>query len=71
MEARKRIEKVKTLPLMNTDDTDLKTGEKTSPRINTDQPDFSGGIGKILPQSVGPEVYADQGQNAEVQANLG
>ena len=31
--------KAKTLPLINTDDTDLKTGEKTSPRINTDETD--------------------------------
>ena len=29
MEKRKRIEKVKNLPLMNTENTDLKTGEKT------------------------------------------
>ena len=47
LEARKRIEKVKTLPLMNTDDADLRTGEKTSPRINTDETDLSGGMGKI------------------------
>jgi hypothetical protein len=53
LEARKRIEKVKTLPLISTDDTDLKTEEKTSPRINTDQTDLSGGMGKILPQTVG------------------
>jgi hypothetical protein len=53
LEKRKRIEKVKTLPLISTDDTDLKTEEKTSPRINTDQTDLSGGMGKILPQTVG------------------
>lgn len=87
MEKRKRIEKVKNLPridadergseeknlpLIHTENTDLKTGEKTSPRINTDQTDLSGGIGKILPQSVGggPEVYANRGQTSEVQANL-
>ena len=37
MEARKRMEKVKTLPLMSTDDTDLKTGEQGLPRMNTDE----------------------------------
>jgi hypothetical protein len=52
MEKLKRIEKAKSLPLVTTENTDLKTGEKTSPRINTDQTDLSGGIGKILPQSV-------------------
>ena len=70
MEARKRIEKVKTLPLMNTDDADLKTGERTSPRINMDETDLSGGMGKILPQTVS-EVYANRSEKAEVHANLG
>jgi len=69
LEARKRIEKVKTLPLMNTDDTDLKTAEKTSPRINTDggsertsprintdETDQEGELGKMLPQSVGSNL---------------
>jgi hypothetical protein len=42
MEKMKRIEKAKTLPLINTEDTDGKTGEKTSPRINTDQRDQIG-----------------------------
>jgi hypothetical protein len=37
MEAQKRIEKVKTLPLMSTDDTDLKTGEQGLPRMNADE----------------------------------
>jgi hypothetical protein len=36
MEARKRIEKIKALPLINTEDTDLRTGEQSLPRINTD-----------------------------------
>jgi hypothetical protein len=70
MEARKRIEKAKSLPLMNTDDTDLKPGEKTSPRINTDQTDQEGRLEKIPPQTVS-EVYANRGQTSEVQANLG
>ena len=35
---RERREK-KNLPLINSDDTDLKSGEQTSPRINTDQTD--------------------------------
>lgn len=43
MEARKRIEKAKTLPLIKTENTDLKAGAKTSPRINnTDQTDQIG-----------------------------
>jgi hypothetical protein len=52
MEARKRIEKIRKqgLPRINADERGL---EKTSPRINTDETDLSGGIGKILPQSVG------------------
>jgi hypothetical protein len=52
MEARKRIEKIRKqgLPQINADERGL---EKTSPRINTDETDLSGGIGKILPQSVG------------------
>jgi hypothetical protein len=84
MEARKRIEKVKGLPLMNTDDTDLKTGEKTSarvntdergsektsPRINTDETEQEGRLEKIPPQMVS-EVYANRGENTEVHANLG
>lgn len=56
MEKVKRIEeiqKAKALPLMSTEDTDLKTEEKTSPRINTDQTDQNGELGKMLPESVG------------------
>jgi hypothetical protein len=50
----------KNLPLMITEETDLRTGEQTAPRNNTDSTDLSGGIGKILPQSVGSglEGYA-------------
>ena len=84
MEARKRIEKVKNLPLMRSENTDLKREQglpridadergsegKNLPLINTEDTDLSGEIGKIVPQSVG-EVYANRGQNAEVQANLG
>ncbi len=84
MEKLKRIEKAKILPLMTTEQADLKTEqglprmdaddreleEKTLPRINTDNTDLNGGIGKILPGSVG-EVYANRSQTSEVQANLG
>jgi len=83
LEARKRIEKVKTLPLMNTDDTNLKTAEKTSlrintdggsertsPRINTDETDQERLLEKIPPQTVS-EVYANRGPGGEVHANLG
>jgi hypothetical protein len=73
MEARKRIEKVRKQGLPRIDADERGSEEKTSLRINTDETDLSGGIGKILPQSVGssPEVYANRGQNAEVHANLG
>jgi len=70
LEARKRIEKVKTLPLMNADDADLKTAEKTSPRINTDETDQERLLEKIPSQTV-REVYANRSENAEVHANLG
>jgi hypothetical protein len=93
MEKLKRIEEAKTLPRINTEDTDLRsgdrvigasgdrintteetdlrTGEQALPRINTDETDKDGGLGKILPQSVGGEVYANRGQTSEVHANLG
>ncbi len=72
MEARKRIEEIRKQGLPRID-ADERGPEKTSPRINTDETDLSGGIGKILPQSTGggPEVYANRGQTSEVQANLG
>lgn len=68
MEKLKRIEKAKTLPLMNTGETDLETGEQDLPRINADEraseernlpmmntedTDLSGGMGKMLPESMG------------------
>lgn len=42
LETRKRIERAKTLPLINTEGADLKTGEQTLPRMNTDQADQIG-----------------------------
>jgi hypothetical protein len=92
MEKLKRIEEAKTLPRINTEDTDLRSGDRVIgasgdrinteetdlrareqglPRINTDETDKDGGLGKILPQPVGGEVYANRGQTAEVHANLG
>ena len=70
MEKRKRIEKARTLPRINTDQTD-QMGEQDLPLIHTEDTDQT--VGKILPQSVGsgPEVYANRGQNTEVHANLG
>lgn len=66
MEKLKQIETAKTLPLINTGNTDLKTEKQTSPRINTDQTDqfgkeisslittddsdLSREVGKMLPQ---------------------
>ena len=70
MEKLKRIEKAKTLPLINTEDTDLKREQglprmdadergsenQNLPPIHTDQE----GVGKMLPQAVGSglEGYA-------------
>jgi hypothetical protein len=92
MEKLKRIEEAKTLPVINSEDTDLRSGDRVIgasgdrinteetdmrtreqglPRINTDETDKDGGLGKILPQSVGGEVYANRGQTSEVHANLG
>jgi hypothetical protein len=92
MEKLKRIEEAKTLPRINTEETDLRSGDRVIgasgdrinteetdlrareqglPRINTDETDKDGGLGKILPQPVGGEVYANRGQTAEVHANLG
>ena len=64
---------------------DRKTGEQGLPRMdadergsepagllrmNTNDTDKDGELGKMLPQSVG-EVYANRDQNSEVHANLG
>jgi hypothetical protein len=59
------------LPLINTDSTDANAGEQTSPRMNTDETDKDGELGKILPQPVSGEVYANRGPIAEPYANLG
>jgi hypothetical protein len=103
MEKLKQIEKAKTLPLIKTEDTDVKTGEQglpridadergsekqnlpliqtenanlkigeqTLPRMNTDETDKDGELGKMLPQGVGGEVYANRGSSAKTHANLG
>ena len=70
MDADERGLKEQNLALINTEDTDLKTQEQTSPLINTEGSDLRGGIGKMLPQPVG-EVYANQSQTSEIHANLG
>ena|ERR1041385_7111082 len=73
------------LPLIHTENTDLKAGEQDLPRMDADErgseenlpliaadnTDLSGEVGKILPQGVGAEVYANRGQIAETHANLG
>ena len=56
------------LPVISTDNTDLRAGEQTL--ISTDETDKDRELGKILPQSVGGEVYANRGQTSEVHANL-
>jgi hypothetical protein len=70
MDADQRGSERQGLPLMSTEDTDLKTGEQTLPRNNTNETDQDGELGKMLPQPVG-EIYANRGEIAEVQANLG
>jgi hypothetical protein len=72
--------------LIHTENTDLKTGEQGLPRmdaeergseaknlplINTEDTDRDEAIAKMLPQSVGGEVYANRSQTSEVHANLG
>jgi hypothetical protein len=68
VEKMKRIEKAKTLPRINTDQTD-QMGEQNLPLIHTENTDQAG-MGKMLPESVG-EVYANRSQASEVRANLG
>jgi hypothetical protein len=58
------------LPRMDADERGSGPGEQTLPRINTDQTDLEG-VGKMLPQPAGGEVYANRGVNSEVHANLG
>lgn len=84
MEKLKKIEKVKALPLITTENADLRTGEGLSridaderrlekqnlPLMNTDDTHLNGEIGKILPQPVS-ELYANPSQTSELRANLG
>jgi len=78
MEKLKKIEKVKTLPLIS-EGADVKTQEQDLPRtnanerglkpdglplINTDKTDLSGEVGKMQPQSA--EVYANPSQTSEL-----
>jgi hypothetical protein len=50
---------------------DIGTSEnQNTPLINTDKTDQEG-LGKMLPQPAGGEVYANRGVNSEVHANLG
>jgi hypothetical protein len=85
VEDEKRLEEIrKTLPMINANDTDRKTGEQDSPRMNADEhgsgigeqglPLMStedtdqDGLGKILPQSAGANGSAG---GAEAYANRG
>jgi hypothetical protein len=45
------IQRNKSLPLMNTDNTDRKTGEQTISLINTEDTDQEGKLGRMLPQA--------------------
>jgi hypothetical protein len=84
MEKLKQMEEAKNLPLIATENADLKEEqglprmdadergpEENLPLIAADNTDLSGEVGKILPQAVGAEVYANRGQIAETHANLG
>jgi hypothetical protein len=62
-------EEEKGLPRMDADERGSK--EQTLPGINTDETDKDREPGRILPQSLGAEVYANRGQIAEPHANLG
>jgi hypothetical protein len=85
MDADERGSEPADLPLIHTEDSDLKTGEQDLPRmdadarglekqnlplINTEDTDREG-VGKMLPQPVSGEVYANRGPGAETHANLG
>jgi hypothetical protein len=85
MDADDRGSEKQNLPLINTEDTDRESGEQGLPRIDADargsetegspliatEDTDREGEGKMLPQPVGAEVYANRGQTAEVRANLG
>ncbi|HEY1526405.1 MAG TPA: hypothetical protein VGH51_09235 [Candidatus Angelobacter sp.] len=47
------------------------SGNSNAPVINTENTDPDEGLGKMLPQPAGGEVYANRGVNSEVHANLG
>jgi hypothetical protein len=66
------IQRAKTLPLMNTDDTDQSEDEGL-PLINTEDTDQEGKLGRMLPQAAGSggEVYANRNSITEPHANLG
>lgn len=66
------IQRNKSLPLMNTDETDQSEDEGL-PLINTEDTDQEGKLGRMLPQSAGSggEVYANRSSITETHANLG
>jgi hypothetical protein len=88
MEKLKRIEKVKTLPVI-AEDAAVKTQEQGLPRINADERESEGQNlplihtedtdlrtttaegGCATQASLAPEVYANRGQTSEARANLG
>jgi hypothetical protein len=52
-------------------DADQRGSERQGlPLMSTEDTDQAG-VGKMLPQPVGGEAYANRGEIAEVQANLG
>jgi hypothetical protein len=71
MDADERGSEGKNLPVIHTENTDLRAGEQTLPGINTDETDKDREPGRILPQSLGAEVYANRGPIVETHANLG
>jgi hypothetical protein len=74
IDADERGPEKKGLPLMSTENTDLKAGERTSPLILTEDTDLKATTaegGCATRASLAPEVYANRGQTSEVHANLG
>jgi hypothetical protein len=74
MNARRERTEKKNLPLIHTENADLKAEAQTSPRINTDQTDFEQATaegGCATRALLAAEIYANRGETAEMQANLG
>jgi hypothetical protein len=73
VEKQKQLEEIRkgTTGIGKSGHRDIGTSENpNAPVINTENIDPNEGVGKILPQPAGGEVYANRGVNSEVHANL-